>query len=73
MARAGRDHAASGIGLLFPQNATLGAKLPSGPPLQSFVLELVLTALLMFVFLGVSTGAAEKGIPAGIIVRLDDN
>ena len=35
---------------------------------QSFVLELILTALLMFVILGVSTGAREKGITAGIVV-----
>ena len=54
--------------LLFPQNATLGATLPSGPALQSFVLEVVLTAILMFVILNVSTGAKEKGITAGIAV-----
>jgi aquaporin Z len=36
--------------------------------MQSFVLELILTATLMFVILGVSTGAAEKGITAGIVV-----
>ena len=53
---------------LFPQNATLGATVPSGPAMQSFVLELVLTAMLMFVILGVSTGAAEKGITAGLVV-----
>jgi len=41
---------------------------PPGPLLQSFVLELILTALLMFVVLGVSTGAREKGITAGIVV-----
>jgi aquaporin NIP len=54
--------------LLFPANITLGATIPTGPPLQSFVLELILTALLMFVILGVSTGAREKGITAGIVV-----
>ena len=36
--------------------------------MQSFVLELILTAVLMFVILGVSAGAAEKGITAGIVV-----
>jgi aquaporin NIP len=35
---------------------------------QSFILELILTAILMFVILSVSTGAAEKGITAGIAV-----
>jgi glycerol uptake facilitator-like aquaporin len=54
--------------LLFPANASLGATIPTGPLLQSFVLELILTALLMFVILGVSTGAREKGITAGIVV-----
>src|SRR5213595_396840 len=54
--------------LLFPVNITLGATIPAGPPLQSFILELILTALLMFVILGVSTGAREKGITAGIVV-----
>jgi aquaporin Z len=54
--------------LLFPANGTLGATIPTGPLLQAFVLELILTALLMFVILGVSTGAREKGITAGIVV-----
>jgi aquaporin Z len=54
--------------LLFPQNLMLGATVPFSSVMQSFVLELVLTALLMFVILGVSTGAAEKGITAGIVV-----
>src|SRR5438876_7558814 len=54
--------------LLFPANITLGATIPTGPLLQAFVLELILTALLMFVILGVSTGAREKGITAGIVV-----
>jgi aquaporin Z len=53
---------------LFPSNATLGATAPVGPAAQSFVLEFVLTLLLMFVILSVSTGAKEKGITAGIAV-----
>src|SRR3954468_5170422 len=61
--------AASGVmRLLFPENRLLGATEPSGPVLQSFVLEVLLTALLMFVILGVSTGAREKGITVGIVV-----
>src|SRR5258707_10288502 len=54
--------------LLFPKSELLGATLPAGAPLQSFVLELILTALLMFVILNVSTGAKEKGITAGVAV-----
>ncbi len=42
--------------------------MPAGSAMQSFVLEMILTALLMFVILGVSTGAREKGITAGIAV-----
>ena len=61
--------AASGVlRFLFPANRMLGVSQPSGPSLQSFVLEFLLTALLMFVILGVSTGAKEKGITAGIVV-----
>jgi aquaporin Z len=55
--------------LLFPDDATgLGGTRPTGPPWQSFVLEVVLTLLLMFVILSVSTGAKEKGLMAGVAV-----
>jgi aquaporin NIP len=53
---------------LFPQNDTLGITLPAGSVLQSFILEIVLTFILMWVILSVSTGAKEKGITAGIAV-----
>lgn len=53
---------------LFPGNGTLGATLPAGSAGQSFVLEVILTFLLMLVILSVSTGAKEKGITAGIAV-----
>ncbi len=51
--------------LLFLDHETLGATIPAGPWWQSFILEIVLTYLLMFVILNVSTGAKEKGIMAG--------
>ena len=61
--------AASGmLRILFPKNHMLGTTIPSGSAMQSFVLELILTAILMFVVLSVSTGAAEKGATAGIVV-----
>jgi aquaporin NIP len=61
--------AASGtLRVLFPQDSLLGATLPTGSAWQSFVLEVILSAILMFVILGVSTGAREKGITAGIVV-----
>lgn len=53
---------------LFPAHPTLGATFPAGTLAQSFVLEVVLTFILMFVILNVSTGAKEKGITAGIAV-----
>ena len=36
--------------------------------MQSFMLEIILTLILMWVILSVSTGAKEKGITAGIAV-----
>jgi aquaporin Z len=54
--------------VMFPASKLLGATLPAGSDLQSFVMEFVLTALLMFVILNVSTGSKEKGITAGIAV-----
>ena len=54
--------------VLFPAHTGLGATLPAGSVSQSFVFELLLTLILMFVILRVSTGAKEKGITAGIAV-----
>lgn len=65
----GGAFAASGLlSLLFPGHHTLGATLPAGSVAQSFVFELVLTAILMIVILSVSTGSKERGITAGIAV-----
>ena len=54
--------------LMFAQHQTLGATRPSGSVWQSFVMEIVLSWILMFVILSVSTGAKEKGVTAGIAV-----
>ena len=58
--------------VLFPQHRTLGATYPAGavphPVFQSFVLEAVLTAVLMFVILSVACAAKEKGLMAGIAI-----
>ena len=53
---------------LFTEDLTLGSTLPAGAPVQSLILETVLTFFLMFVILNVSTGAKERGITAGIAV-----
>jgi aquaporin NIP len=53
---------------LFTQDPTLGMTLPAGGAAESFILEVALTFILMWVILSVSTGAQEKGITAGIAV-----
>ncbi len=60
--------ASLGLKFLFPQNAGLGGTIPAGSDMQSFVLETILTFLLVFVIMHVSSGAKEKGITAGIAV-----
>ena len=54
--------------VLFPGHEFLGATLPAGAVSQAFAFEVVLTFFLMFVILGVSTGAKEKGITAGLAI-----
>src|SRR5438094_6990545 len=63
---AGAIAASVELRILFPANRLLGATLPAGSEAQSFILEFILTLLLMFTILSVSTGAKEKGITAGI-------
>ena len=68
-AQLGGAFAASGLlKLLFPADPTLGATLPAGSTMQSLILEIILTAILMLVILSVSTGAKEKGVTAGIAI-----
>jgi aquaporin Z len=54
--------------VLFPQHPTFGTTVPAGAAIQSLILEMVLTAVLMFVILNVSTGPKERGTTAGIAV-----
>ena len=65
---AGAIGASATMHFLFPLNASLGLTLPAGSAIQSFILEFLLTAILMLVILSVSTGAKEKGITAGIAI-----
>jgi aquaporin NIP len=53
---------------LFGANETLGATLPAGTQMQSFILEIVLAFLLMLVILFTSQGAKEAGVMAGIAI-----
>lgn len=54
--------------LLFPANSLLGATIPAGSAIQSFVLEVLLTFFLMFVILQVATGSKEQGMFAGLAI-----
>jgi aquaporin Z len=53
---------------MFPANAFLGATLPAGSALQSFVLETILMFILMFTILHVAKGSKEQGMFAGIAI-----
>ncbi len=62
--------AACGLMLfLFPNEGTyLGSTLVSGTVMQSFVLEAVITFLLMLIIIMVATGSKEVGTLAGIAI-----
>lgn len=54
--------------LLFGNISRLGSTIPTGSQAQSFGLEVILTAILMFVILSVATGSKEQGLMAGIAI-----
>lgn len=54
--------------VLFPASDTLAATTPDGGVWRAFAIEVFLTWFLMLAILGVSTGAKEKGITAGLVV-----
>lgn len=56
------------LSLLFANSSGLGMTVPSGPAMQSFVVEIILTFYLMFVILSVATGSKEKGVMAGCAI-----
>lgn len=64
----GAGLASATLWAMFPSHATLGATLPAGAAGQSFVMETILTLILMFVILSVSSGSKEKGVLAGVAV-----
>lgn len=69
ISQAGGAFLASGIlKFLFPTNDLLGATMPAGSDMQSFVLEIILTFLLMFVILHVAKGSKEQGMFAGLAI-----
>jgi aquaporin Z len=65
---AGATAASLALKTVFAGAATYGATLPAGPAWQSFALEFLLTTMLMFVIMGVATGAHEEGVMAGVAI-----
>jgi len=64
----GASFASLTLHFLFPTNETLGATLPAGTVMQSFVLEFILTFFLMLVIINVATGSKEQGMFAGLAI-----
>jgi aquaporin Z len=60
--------AASGLMSCLFTHRTLGATHPAGSAAQTFILETVLTAILMFVILNVVSGPKETGLWAGAAI-----
>ena len=54
--------------ILFPENINLGSTTPSGTASQSFILEIILTFILMLVILSTSQGSKELGVMAGLAI-----
>ncbi len=53
---------------LFPAHENLGATLPAGVWYQSFILEFILTAILMFVILRTTSGSEQATMWAGVAI-----
>lgn len=54
--------------MLFPESPILGETLPAGAISQTFILEVILTFLLMLVIMQVSTGPKEIGTHAALAI-----
>lgn len=54
--------------LMFPDNLFLGATMPSGTEMQSFIMELILSFFLMLVIINVASGSKEQGMFAGLAI-----
>ena len=53
---------------LFGNVFVLGANQPAGPIVQSLIMEVLVTAILMFVIAAVATDRRAKGLPAGLAI-----
>ena len=53
---------------MFPANEYLGSTNPAGSDLLSFILEIILTFMLMMVIMRVAYGSKEQGMFAGLAI-----
>jgi len=60
--------ASSILRFLFSESHALGETIPSVSLMKAFVLEVILTFILMFVIIHVATGSKETGTMAGIAI-----
>jgi aquaporin NIP len=65
---AGALAASTILKLLFPSSVLLGATIPGGSNMQSFILEFILGFFLMLVIINVAKGSKEQGLFAGIAI-----
>lgn len=65
---AGALIASLALHLMFPANELLGATIPAGSNMQSFILEIILSFFLMLVILNVAHGSKEQGMFAGLAI-----
>ncbi|MBS1585462.1 MAG: aquaporin [Bacteroidetes bacterium] len=65
---AGALFASFTLRFLFPADKLLGATLPAGSDMQSFMLEFLLTFFLMLVIVNVASGSKEQGMFAGLAI-----
>jgi len=54
--------------ILFPGSKLLGATIPAGTGMQSFVLEIILTFLLVLVIIKMATGSKEQVMFARVAI-----
>jgi aquaporin Z len=60
--------ASATLRFLFAKSEFLGATMPAGTEVQSFILEIILTFFLMLVIINVATGSKEQGMFAGLAI-----
>ncbi|MDG2014505.1 MAG: MIP family channel protein [Pirellulaceae bacterium] len=65
---AGAVLASLSVLMLCGPHDSLGATVPGGGLVQAFIMEILLTLILMFVILRVASGSKETGIMAGVAI-----